>query len=187
MVKPLRGFGGAGVLEIVEDHAGYLWRRVQVRLACRKYVLRAFQKKSKSGIHTPRAEIELIKSRLMRAEEAHIRARRLTQTRAAHILRIDHGGRLFSVSVFFRLPRISALFGRLSSNRDNAQCFPGVHDLRAHFSRPQFFGGALVGVPVGPPLRTGSVRTIRADFSVDVSSGEADATPVWSRKKTYRC
>jgi hypothetical protein len=58
MVKPLRGFGGAGVLEIVEDHAGYLSRRVQVRLACRKYVLRAFQKKSKSGIHT-RAEQEL--------------------------------------------------------------------------------------------------------------------------------
>src|SRR5260370_41590594 len=67
----------------------FLSRRVQVRLACRKYVLHAFQKKSKSGIQTPRAEIELIKSRLMRAEEEHIRARRLTQTRAAHILRID--------------------------------------------------------------------------------------------------
>jgi predicted XRE-type DNA-binding protein len=67
----------------------YLSRRVQVRLACRKYVLHAFQKKSKSGIQTPRAEIKVIKSRLKRAEEEHIRARRFIQTPAAHILRID--------------------------------------------------------------------------------------------------
>jgi len=70
--KPLRGFGSAGVLEIVEDHRGDTYRAVYtVRLAGRVYVLHAFQKESKSGIETPRAEINLIKSRLKRAEEEH--------------------------------------------------------------------------------------------------------------------
>ncbi len=70
--KPLRGFGGAGVLEIVEDHDGDTYRAVYtVRLAGRVYVLHAFQKKSKAGIKTPKAEINLIKSRLKRAEEEH--------------------------------------------------------------------------------------------------------------------
>ena len=70
--KPLRGFGSAGVLEIVEDHKGDTYRAVYtVRLAGRVYVLHAFQKKSKSGIETPRAEINLVKSRLKRAEEEH--------------------------------------------------------------------------------------------------------------------
>ena len=70
--KPLRGFGGAGVLEIIEDHRGDTYPAVYtVRLAGRVYVLHAFQKKSKAGIHTPRAEIDLIKSRLKRAEEEH--------------------------------------------------------------------------------------------------------------------
>jgi phage-related protein len=70
--KPLRGFGGAGVLEIVENHDGDTYRAVYtVRLAGRVYVLHAFQKKSKAGIKTPKAEINLIKSRLKRAEEEH--------------------------------------------------------------------------------------------------------------------
>jgi phage-related protein len=70
--KPLRGFGGAGVLEIVEDHSGDTYRAVYtVRLAGRVYVLHAFQKKSKHGIETPRGEIDLIKRRLKRAEEVH--------------------------------------------------------------------------------------------------------------------
>jgi phage-related protein len=70
--KPLRGFGGAGVLEIVEDHAGDAYRAVYaVRLAGRVYVLHAFQKKSKTGVQTPRRELELIRSRLKRAEEEH--------------------------------------------------------------------------------------------------------------------
>ncbi len=70
--KPLRGFGGAGVLEIVEDHVGDTYRAVYtVRLAGRVYVLHAFQKKSKHGIETPKAEIDLIKRRLKRAEEEH--------------------------------------------------------------------------------------------------------------------
>jgi len=70
--KPLRGFGSAGVLEIIEDHDGDTYRVVYtVRLAGRVYVLHAFQKKSKTGIETPKAEINLIKSRLKRAEEEH--------------------------------------------------------------------------------------------------------------------
>lgn len=71
---PLRGFGGAGVLEIVEDHAGDTYRAVYtVRLAGRIYVLHVFQKKSKAGIKTPKPDIELIKSRIKRAEEEHAR------------------------------------------------------------------------------------------------------------------
>ncbi len=70
--KPLRGFSGAGVLEIIEDFQGDTYRAVYtVRLAGRVYVLHAFQKKSKAGIQTPKAEINLIKSRLKRAEEEH--------------------------------------------------------------------------------------------------------------------
>ncbi len=72
--KPLRGFGGAGILEIAEDHAGGTYRAVYtVRLAGRIYTLHAFQKKSKAGIKTPKPEIDLIKSRLKRAEEEHAR------------------------------------------------------------------------------------------------------------------
>ena len=40
-----------------------------VRLADRVFVLHAFQKKSKRGIVTPQAEIELIKRRLREAIE----------------------------------------------------------------------------------------------------------------------
>ena len=72
--KPLRGFGGAGVLEIMEDHGGDTYRAVYtVRLAGRIYVLHVFQKKSKAGIKTPKFEIDLIRSRLKRAEEEHAR------------------------------------------------------------------------------------------------------------------
>lgn len=72
--RPLHGFGGAGILEIVEDHAGDAYRAVyMVRLAGRIYVLHVFQKKSKAGIKTPKPDIELIKSRLKRAEEEHAR------------------------------------------------------------------------------------------------------------------
>ena len=70
--KPLKGFAGAGVLEIIEDHDGDTYRAVYtVRLAGRVYVLHSFQKKSKSGIATPKAEVNLIKTRLKRVEEEH--------------------------------------------------------------------------------------------------------------------
>jgi phage-related protein len=72
--KPLRGFGSAGVLEIVENYSGDTYRAVYtVRIAGCVYALHAFQKKSKKGIKTPRSENELIKSRLKRAGEEHTR------------------------------------------------------------------------------------------------------------------
>ena len=67
--KPLKGFGGAGVLEVAEDHAGDTYRAVySVRFAGAVYVLHAFQKKSKSGIRTPKKELDLVRDRLKRAE-----------------------------------------------------------------------------------------------------------------------
>jgi phage-related protein len=70
--KPLKGFGGAGVLEIVDDHDGDTYRAVYtVRFPAVVYVLHAFQKKSKRGIATPQHEIALIERRLRRAEEDH--------------------------------------------------------------------------------------------------------------------
>ena len=70
--KPLKGFGGAGVLEIVSDYQSDTYRAVYtVRLGERVYVLHAFQKKSKKGLATPKADIELIKRRLRQAEELH--------------------------------------------------------------------------------------------------------------------
>lgn len=68
--KPLHGFGGANVLEIVENHHGDTYRSVYtVRFAEAVYVLHCFKKKSKSGIKTPRQEIELIEARLTSATE----------------------------------------------------------------------------------------------------------------------
>jgi phage-related protein len=68
--KPLRGFGGAGVLEIVEDYGGDAYRAVYtVRWAGAIYVLHTFKKKAKRGIQTPKQDLELIKARLKRAEE----------------------------------------------------------------------------------------------------------------------
>jgi phage-related protein len=70
--KVLKGFGGAGVLELVEDHRGDTYRAVYtVRFATKIYVLHVFQKKSKRGIATPQKEIELIRARLRWAERMH--------------------------------------------------------------------------------------------------------------------
>ncbi len=74
--KVLRGFGGAGVLEVVEDHDGETYRAVYtVKLAGAVYVLHAFQKKSKKGIKTPAAEMNVIRQRLKAAEEHHAERR----------------------------------------------------------------------------------------------------------------
>lgn len=71
--KPLKGFKGAGVLEVVEDHDGDTYRAVYtVKLADRVYVLHAFQKKSKRGITTPKHVIELVKARLKEAERIQV-------------------------------------------------------------------------------------------------------------------
>lgn len=68
--KPLRGFGGAGILEVVEDFDGDTYRAVYtVKFTGVVYVLHAFQKKSKHGQKTPQHDIELIKQRLRTAEQ----------------------------------------------------------------------------------------------------------------------
>ena len=69
--KPLRGFGSAGVLEVVEDWRGDTYRAVYtVRIANGVYVLHCFQKKSKKGIATAKPDIQKIRERL-KAAEAH--------------------------------------------------------------------------------------------------------------------
>lgn len=68
--KPLKGFKGSGVLEVVEDFDGDTYRAVYtVKFEGVVYVLHAFQKKSKRGIATPKQDIELIETRLKRARE----------------------------------------------------------------------------------------------------------------------
>ena len=68
--KPLRGFGGAGILEIIEDHQTDTYRAVYtINFSELVYVLHAFQKKSKKGIATPKTDSDLIKRRLKVAHE----------------------------------------------------------------------------------------------------------------------
>jgi phage-related protein len=70
--KPLKGFGGASVIEIVSDYQGGTWRGVYtVRFTEAIYVLHAFQKKSRKGIATPKQELEMIKRRLAEAAGLH--------------------------------------------------------------------------------------------------------------------
>src|SRR5437588_3748665 len=70
--KPLRGFHGAGVLEVVEDDDGSTYRAVYtVKFAGVVYVLHAFQKKSKRAARTPPQEIDKVKARLKEAEKHH--------------------------------------------------------------------------------------------------------------------
>jgi phage-related protein len=67
--KPLKGFGSAGALEVVEDFQGDAYRAVYtVRYAEAVYVVHCFQKKSTQGIATPKPDVELIKSRLKAIE-----------------------------------------------------------------------------------------------------------------------
>ena len=67
--KPLSGFGGASVLEIVEDYDTNTYRAVYtVRFQEAVYVLHVFQKKSKRGIAMTARDRDLIRSRLKRAE-----------------------------------------------------------------------------------------------------------------------
>ena len=68
--KPLKGFGSAGVLEVVESDQGGTYRAVYtVRFRKAVYVLHCFQKKSAHGIKTSEQDIDLIKARLKAAEE----------------------------------------------------------------------------------------------------------------------
>lgn len=68
--KPLRGFGGANVLEIVEDYQTDTYRAVYtIKFSDLVYVLHAFQKKSKKGVATPKPDLDLIKRRLDAAQK----------------------------------------------------------------------------------------------------------------------
>jgi phage-related protein len=67
--KPLKGFGGAGVLEVVENFDGNTFRAVYtLRFNTAIYVLHCFQKKSVRGIQTPQPETAMIRARFMAAE-----------------------------------------------------------------------------------------------------------------------
>ena len=68
--KVLKGFGGAGVLEIVENHQGNTYRAAYtVKFKEAVFVLHVFQKKSKSGIATPKPDMDIIRERLKVAEK----------------------------------------------------------------------------------------------------------------------
>jgi len=67
--KILRGFGGGGVLEIIESDVGGTYRAVYtVQFEPAVFVLHCFQKKSKSGIATPKKDMDVIHARLNLAE-----------------------------------------------------------------------------------------------------------------------
>jgi len=68
--KPLKGFGSAAVLEVIEDYQGDTYRAVYtVRLKRAVYVLHCFKKKSTKGTQTPRSVLDLMRSRLKAAQE----------------------------------------------------------------------------------------------------------------------
>jgi phage-related protein len=67
--KVLKGFGGAGVLELIEDDVGGTYRAVYtVRFEEAVFVLHCFQKKSKKGSETPKEDMAIILARLKVAE-----------------------------------------------------------------------------------------------------------------------
>ncbi len=68
--KPMKLGKGASVIEVVDDFDRDTYRTIYtVQFPGVVYVLHAFQKKSKSGIATPKPDIEIIKTRLNRAKE----------------------------------------------------------------------------------------------------------------------
>ena len=70
--RPLTGYHGAGVLEVVGSHDGVADRAVYtLNFADAVYVLHAFKKKSKKGIAPPKRELDLIRGRLGWAQEEH--------------------------------------------------------------------------------------------------------------------
>ena len=67
--KVLKGFGGAGVLELVEDDQDGTYRAVYtVKFAEAVFVLHCFSKKSKHGTETPKEDMDIIRARLKAAE-----------------------------------------------------------------------------------------------------------------------
>ena len=70
--KILKGFGGAGVIEIIDSDSAGTYRAVYtIKMMNMIFVLHVFQKKSKHGIKTPKQDIDLIHSRLKLAEEIY--------------------------------------------------------------------------------------------------------------------
>lgn len=67
--KVLKGFGGASVLEVVENDVGGTYRAIYtVKFEEAVFVLHCFQKKSKRGIATPKEDMDIIRARLKVAE-----------------------------------------------------------------------------------------------------------------------
>lgn len=67
--KTFKGMG-SGILEIAVRHDKNAYRTVlAVQLGQIIYVLHAFQKKSKTGIKTPKTDIEIIQQRYKEAKE----------------------------------------------------------------------------------------------------------------------
>jgi len=70
--KPLRGFGGATVLELIQiDGAGSYRLVYTVRFKDIVCVLHVFQKKSSTGIRTSKQDLDIIKQRLAQAEREY--------------------------------------------------------------------------------------------------------------------
>jgi phage-related protein len=68
--KPFKGVGG-GVFEIAIRHRGDVYRSIYaVQIGDAIWVIDAFQKKSTSGIKTPQVDVDRIKERLRRVQEA---------------------------------------------------------------------------------------------------------------------
>ena len=69
MAKPLHGLG-SGVWELALRHRGDAYRVVYaLQLAKTIWIVHAFQKKSTSGIATPKHEIDLVRERIKRIKE----------------------------------------------------------------------------------------------------------------------
>jgi phage-related protein len=70
--KPLKGFKGGGVLEVVDDFDGDTYRAVYtLKFEGVVFALHAFQKKSKKGDETPKSDLDKIETRLKLAEQIY--------------------------------------------------------------------------------------------------------------------
>ncbi|MCB8878397.1 type II toxin-antitoxin system RelE/ParE family toxin [Acidisoma silvae] len=69
IAKPMTGFS-SGIIELALKHRGDAFRVVYaLQIGADIWVVHAFQKKSKSGIKTPKQELNLIQERLKRLRE----------------------------------------------------------------------------------------------------------------------
>lgn len=117
--KPLRGFGGAGVLELIEDHRGDTYRAVYTVRFATAYgqnqggLSMKTREKSSGNVFTdlglPNSEQELLKAKLTVQIYKLIREQNLTQTKAAEVL----GTTQAQVSALMRCRPVSVSVGRL--------------------------------------------------------------------------